>query len=55
MTPTEAFPISFLVFAGIPIIILVVGTILFLAKPKYAKIVGLALTVVGAGELIAWV
>jgi hypothetical protein len=55
LTPTNAFAVSFLVFAGIPILILAVGTILFLAKPTYAKIVGLALTNMGAGELVAWV
>ncbi len=55
MTPSDAFPISLLLFAVIPTLILIAGTILFLTKPKYAKIVGFALTNVGAIELITWV
>ncbi len=55
MTPTEAFPISILIYVVIPALILIVGTIVFLIKPKYAKIVGLVLFSVGTSELITWI
>ncbi len=54
MTPVEAFPISILLLVVIPTLILIVGTIVFLTKTKYSKIVGFAQTSIGAGELITW-
>ncbi len=54
MTPTEAFPISILLLAIIPAFVLIIGTILFLIKPKHAKIIGCILAPLGAIETITW-
>ena len=53
MSVASLFYLTFLLI-GIPLIILVVGFILFLVQSKHRKGIGIALIVIGSVELSIW-
>ena len=54
MVPWYAFFVSFFLFFGLPIIILVAGFVLFFVQSKHRKTVGVVLVVLGGFELAFW-
>ena len=54
MFPSTLIDIFFILFTGIPLIILVVGFVLFLVKVKRRRTIGIVLIVSGVLELSFW-
>ena len=54
MSPASIFYFSFLLI-GIPLLILVVGLVLFFVWSKHRRTIGIALLVLGSIELSIWI
>jgi len=54
MVPAWAYPLSFFLFVGLPISILVAGIILYFTRSKHRKAIGALLTLAGGLQLSFW-